>query len=435
MTIKDHFRKNIVLATPVIIGQLGHIMVSVADTVMVGKVGVIPLAGATFATAIYHVFMLFGLGVSYAITPLVAATQLADKKGRLVFLQNSILLNTLLALTMCLIALMLTPYLSFFGQEPSVTWAATFYLKIISMSLVPLMIFQTFRQFSEGQSNTLSPMIVSVLANVLNILLNYAFIYGHWGFSEMGLNGAGYATLVSRCVMVILIMVFTRDMWRGLSGHFDLKVINRLLRIGVPSGLQYVFEIGAFSMAGIMAGWISTAALAAHQIALNMVAVTYMAASGLGAAAAIRIANQMGKKDLKNLKLAGFSCLALVAIFMFLAAIFIITTRHWLIQLYIDDTAVQKIALGLLLIAAGFQISDGLQAVGLGILRGLTDVKVPAFVTFFVYWICAIPGSYLLAFHFEMGLSGIWYALSGALTLAALLHIFRFIYLANRIQF
>ena len=237
MTIKNHFRKNIVLATPVIIGQLGHIMVSVADTVMVGKVGVIPLAGATFATAIYHVFMLFGLGVSYAITPLVAATQPADKKGRLVFLQNSILLNTLLALTMCLIALMLTPYLSFFGQEPSVTRAATFYLKIISMSLIPLMIFQTFRQFSEGHSNTLSPMIVSVLANVLNVLLNYAFIYGHWGFSEMGLNGAGYATLISRCVMVILMMVLTRDMWRGLSGYFDLKVIKRLLRIGVPSGL------------------------------------------------------------------------------------------------------------------------------------------------------------------------------------------------------
>ena len=435
MKIKDHFQKNIVLATPVIIGQLGHIMVSVADTVMVGKVGVIPLAGATFATAIYHVFMLFGLGVSYAITPLVAATQPADNKGRLIFLQNGILLNTLLALVMCLITLILIPFLSFFGQEPAVTLAATSYLKIISISLIPLMIFQTFRQFSEGQSNTLSPMIVSVLANLLNVLLNYVFIYGNWGFSEMGLNGAGYATLMSRCIMVVLMMALSRDMWRGFRGYFDLKVIKSLLRIGVPSGLQYVFEIGAFSMAGIMAGWISAAALAAHQIALNMVAVTYMAASGLGAAAAIRIANQMGKKDLKNLKLAGFSCLALVAVFMFLAAIFIIIARHWLIQLYIDDEAVQKIALGLLLIAAGFQISDGLQAVGLGILRGLTDVKVPAFVTFFVYWICAIPASYLLAFHFEMGLSGIWYALSGTLTLAALLHIFRFIYLTNRIQF
>ena len=216
MTIKDHFLKNIVLATPVIIGQLGHIMVSVADTVMVGKVGVIPLAGATFATAIYHVFMLFGLGVSYAITPLVAATQPADKKGRLAFLQNSILLNTLLALIMYLIALILTPYLSFFGQEPSVTWAATFYLKIISMSLIPLMIFQAFRQFSEGQSNTLCPMIVSVLVNLLNVLLNYVFIYGHWGFSEMGLNGAGYATLVSRCVMVILIMIFLSGMYLKL---------------------------------------------------------------------------------------------------------------------------------------------------------------------------------------------------------------------------
>ena len=435
MTIKEHFRKNIVLATPVIIGQLGHIMVSVADTVMVGKLGVIPLAGATFATAIYHVFMLFGLGVSYAITPLVAATKSTDKKKRLIFLQNGLLVNTLLALTMSVIILILAPYLPFFGQERLVTAAATSYLKIISISLIPLMIFQTFRQFSEGQSNTLSPMIVSVLANLLNVLLNYVLIYGHWGFSEMGLNGAGYATLISRFVMVILMMALTREMWRGFSGHFDLGVINRLLRIGVPSGLQYVFEIGAFSMAGVMAGWISAAALAAHQIALNMVAVTYMAASGLAASAAIRIANQMGAKDLKNLKLAGFSCLALVAFFMFLAAIFIITTRDWLIQLYIDDEGVQKIAFGLLLIAAGFQISDGLQAVGLGILRGLTDVKIPTFITFFVYWVCAVPGSYLLAFNFEMGLAGIWYALSGALTLAAFLHIFRFIYLTRRIYF
>ena len=188
-------------------------------------------------------------------------------------------------------------------------------------------------------------------------------------------------------------------------------------------------------MAGVMAGWISAAALAAHQIALNMVAVTYMAASGLAASAAIRIANQMGAKDLKNMKLAGFSCLALVDFFMFLAAIFIITARNWLIQLYIDDEGVQKIAFGLLLIAAGFQISDGLQAVGLGILRGLTDVKIPTFITFFVYWMCAVPGSYILAFYFEMGLAGIWYALSGALTLAAFLHIFRFIYLTRRIYF
>ena len=212
MTIKQHFRKNIVLATPVIIGQLGHIMVSVADTVMVGKLGVIPLAGATFATAIYHVFMLFGLGVSYAITPLVAATKPADKKRRLIFLQNGLLVNTLLALMMSFITLTMTPYLPFFGQEPLVTMAATNYLKIISISLIPLMIFQTFRQFSEGQSNTLSPMIVSLLANLINVLLNYVLIYGHWGFSEMGLNGAGYATLISRIIMVILMMTLTREM-------------------------------------------------------------------------------------------------------------------------------------------------------------------------------------------------------------------------------
>ena len=288
MTIKDHFKGNITLAIPVIIGQLGHIMVSVADTIMVGRVGIIPLAGATFSTAIFHVFLLFGLGVSYAITPLVAATHQSDKEKRLTFLQNAMLLNILIALTMSFIILILIPYLPFFGQEPSVTLAAKPYLKIISVSLIPLMIFQTLRQFSEGQANTLSPMIVSVLANILNVLLNYIFIYGHLGFSKMGLDGAGYATLISRFVMVILMMTLTREMWHGFSRYLDLKVIIRLLRIGVPSGLQYVFEIAAFSMAGIMAGWISAAALGAHQIALNMVAVTYMAASGLGAAASIR---------------------------------------------------------------------------------------------------------------------------------------------------
>ena len=230
-------------------------------------------------------------------------------------------------------------------------------------------------------------------------------------------------------------MFLIRDLWKGFKWKFDVGVVRKLLHIGIPSGLQYVFEIGAFSMAAIMVGWISAEALAAHQIALNMVAVTYMAASGLGAAAAIRIGNQMGKKDLSNLKRAGVSSFVLVVIFMALAAMLIVLFRSFLVDLYIDEIAVKEIALGLLIIAAGFQISDGLQAVGLGVLRGLMDVKVPTLETFFVYWICAIPGSYLLAFTFEMGVSGVWYALSAALSLAALLHIIRFIYLTRRLQF
>ncbi len=434
MTIKEHFRKNIVLALPVIIGQLGHIMVSVADTMMVGRIGVIPLAGATFAGTFFHVFMLFGIGVSYAITPLVAADP-SNRSKLLVYLQNGFLLNGVLAILMCFSVLILAPFLHLFGQEPEVAIAAKPYLVIISFSLLPMMIFQAFRQFSEGQSNTFSPMIVSIVANMINIGLNYLFIYGKFGFPVMGLNGAGYATLISRFIMVLLMMFLIRDLWKGFKWKFDVGVVRKLLHIGISSGLQYVFEIGAFSMAAIMVGWISAEALAAHQIALNMVAVTYMAASGLGAAAAIRIGNQMGKKDLSNLKRAGVSSFVLVVIFMALAAMLIVLFRSFLVDLYIDEIAVKEIALGLLIIAAGFQISDGLQAVGSGVLRGLMDVKVPTLVTFFVYWICAIPGSYLLAFTFEMGVSGVWYALSAALSLAALLHIIRFIYLTRRLQF
>lgn len=435
MTIKEHLRKNVVLAVPVIIGQLGHIMVGVADSLMVGRLGVVPLAGATFAGSFYNVFMLFGIGVSYAITPLVASTNPKEKSKLLGFLQNGFAMNVMLSLVLLFLCLLASRFLEFFGQEPSVVIAARPYLLIMCSSLVPMMIFQSFRQYAEGLSDTLNPMIVSIFANLLNVGLNYMLIYGKWGAPALGLNGAGYATLISRIVMFMLMIWLIRKKCTGFKWNFKWTKIKQLLKLGLPSGLQYVFEIGAFATAAIMVGWISAEALAAHNIALNLAAISYMAATGLAAASTIRIGNQMGLKDKENLRMAGFSLFGMVVIFMAFCGLTFILLRNFLPSLYIQNEGVQEMAATLLVIAAAFQISDGIQAVGLGVLRGLRDVRIPTGVTFMAFWLFSIPCGYLFAFVFEWGVNGIWYALSLGLTIAGILHMWRFNRLSKQLEF
>jgi len=297
------------------------------------------------------------------------------------------------------------------------------------------MVFQTFRQYAEGLSDTFNPMIVSVVTNLINVGLNYIMIYGKFGFPAMGLMGAGYATLIARIAMALLMMWLIHSKWKGISWSFDWSLIKKMLKIGLPSGMQYVFEVGAFATAAIMVGWISAAALAAHQIALNIAAVTYMAATGIASAATIRIGNQMGLRNLPDLRMTGYTSFGMVAVFMATCGLLLIFLRDVLAALYINDLAVQNMAASLLIIAAAFQVSDGLQAVGLGVLRGLTDVKIPTLVTFFAYWLIAIPLGYVLGFTLGLGVYGIWYALLIGLTLAAVLHIFRFRNQLKKIRF
>lgn len=435
MTIKEHLRRNVVLATPVMVGQLGHIMVSVADTAMVGQVGVIPLAAATFGSTFFHILLLFGIGVSYAITPLVAATNEKDKPRLLSILQNGLAVNVMLGIVLVLLGFAIVPFLHLFGQEVPVAEAAGPYLVIITSSIFPALIFQTFRQYSEGLSDTFRPMIVSVVANLVNVGLNYLLIFGKFGFPELGLNGAGYATLVSRIVMGIMMIVLIKQKFQGFAFRFDKAVMKQVIKLGVPSGMQYIFEIGAFATAAIMVGWLGAKELAAHQIALNLAAITYMAATGIAAASTIRVGNQLGLKDVKTLRGAGYSCFVMAATFMAFCGLTFIVFRDFLPTLYIDNAEVQSLAASLLIIAAGFQISDGAQAVGLGVLRGLTDVKIPTLVTFIAFFILSIPGGYILGFTLGLGVHGVWYALSGGLTIAAILHLVRFNSLTKRLRF
>ena len=435
MTLKEHFRKNIILAYPVVIGQLGHIMVSVADSMMVGRVGVIPLAAATFAGAIYTVLLLFGIGVSYAMTPLVAAENPANKSRLLQYVQDGLLLNTLLGVLLAVVGYSASFFLDYFGQEPEVAEVAKPYLRVMSLSIILVTIFQTFRQYSEGLSDTMKPMIVSIVANLLNVFLNWIFIFGHFGFEPMGLYGAGLSTLVSRIPMVLLILAL---LWRKLAGfkwQFKWSGIREMLRIGIPSGLQYIFEVGAFAGAGIMIGWIGAPQQAAHNIAINLSAISYMAATGIAAASTIRIGNQLGLKDKHNLRLAGFTSFVLVGLFLCCTGLVFILFRTTLPTWYIDSELVVTTAAFLLIISAAFQISDGLQAVGLGVLRGLRDVKIPTLITFLAYWVVALPAGYVLGFTMKLGVNGVWIALSLGLTVAAILHIWRFNVLSRQLRF
>ncbi|MCB0496508.1 MAG: MATE family efflux transporter [Cyclobacteriaceae bacterium] len=440
MTVREHLKTNIHLAVPVMMSQLGQVMVGVADNMMVGRVGYIPLAGASLGNAIFYFFMTFGLGVSFAITPLVG---FADGEGNKTMggkvLKHGLTINTLLGIVLFGLIMVMVDYLGYFGQEQIVVEQAKPYLTVIGFSLIPFLIFQSFRQFSEGLSNTRVPMMVSVSANILNVVLNYILIYGKFGAPAMGLLGAGIATLISRIVMAIVMAAYILNTqkfkpylsefgWKG----FDFTVAKDLLKIGVPAGFQFVFEVGAFGFAAIMMGWISASTQAAHQIAINMASISYMAVSGLGAAAAIRVGNQLGKRNYKTMKRAALTLVAMGAAFMSAAAIVFIIFNKQLPLLYNDNAEVVHIAASLLIIAALFQLSDGVQVIMLGALRGLKDVKLPTIVTFIAYWLVALPIGYVLAFKYNYGAIGLWVGLFLGLTIAAVFVLLRFINLANK---
>jgi len=427
------------LAYPVMFSQLGQVMVGVADSVMVGQVGKESLAGASLGNSIFVLFLTFGIGISYGITPLVAKAD-GEKNPRAIFdlLKNGFIINLITAiLLLCL--LIFTSYIfPYLNQPQQVVEQAVPYFIIISISILPFMIFQTFRQFAEGLSLTRQAMIITVSGNMINILLNYVLIFGKVGFPTLGLFGAGLATLISRIIMALAMAIFVyrgkrfKMFWLYFEQlNLDKRIIRKILNIGLPSGFQFIFEVGAFSFAAIMVGWIGTIALAAHQIAISLASITYMMATGIATATTIRVGNQLGKHNIPMLRKVGFTGFILGATFMGFNAIILISLSNYLPTLYIADYDVIYISSKLILIAAVFQISDGLQVVGLGALRGMSDVRIPTLVTLIAYWILALPIGYLLGIHLNFGPIGIWTGLLIGLTFTAGMLIYRF----NRISY
>lgn len=429
---KPHYKSNLSLAIPVVISQLGHTLVHMADSVIVGHfAGTTSLAAVSLVNSIFTIMMVIGIGISYGLTPLIA--QENGKRnyrecGKL--LSNSLFINTLSGIALFLIiyfGLLLS--IDHLKQSPDVVTEAKPYLGLLGISIVPLMVFMTFKQFAEGLGFTRQAMAISIAGNVINVILGVIFVKGMFGIKPMGVAGVGLSTLIDRCLMALAISfyILKSPNFKIYLKNFALNRINkirsfRILQIGGPVAMQYAFEVSAFSVAAIIIGTIGVANQAAHQVAINLAAITYMMASGISAAATIKTGNSFGRKDFNELRLSANSNYHIVLVFMLVTALLFIGLNQILPLIYTTDRTVVMIASQLLLIAGVFQLFDGAQVVGLGILRGMGDVNIPTIITFIAYWIIGLPVAYVLGIKFSMGANGVWYGLTlGLLVSAALL--------------
>lgn len=442
-TYRTQYGVSLKLAYPVMVGQLGQILVSVADSIMVGKfLGTIPLAAISLAVSILIIPMVFAIGVAFGLTPLIAGADGADDpKEAVKYFKNGLVLNSVLGLLVYGVLAIFAQFAHLLGQDERVVSEAMPYLHIVGFSIVPMMAFFAFKQFAEGLSDTKAGMRVSLVANLLNILLNYPLITGWGPFPELGLAGAAVSTLATRFLMVAGMAVYIRkhrkfasywSHWR--STEITWRSIRDILAIGVPSGLQLVFEAGAFAMSGVIVGMIGPVQQAAHQIALNIASVSYMMVSGLGAAATIRVGNQLGKRDIPMLRLAGQSLFHLTLAMMVLTMILLIGLRNFLPEFYSSDPQVLQYTAVLMIAAGIFQLPDGLQATTLGALRGVQDVNIPTIIAFVAYWVIAVPMCYYLGITEKMGPLGVWIGLTIGLVLASIALYWRFQHKVRRID-
>ncbi len=444
------FRYNLTLAFPVIIGLLGHTFVQLVDNVMVGQLGTAELAAVSLGNSFFFVAMSLGIGFSTAITPLIAETDGAKDvaAGRNVFI-HGLLLCFFLGLILTLAVLFSKPLLFKMGQPEEVVELAYPYLQWVGISLIPLVFFQGFKQFSEGLSYTRPAMYATLLGNVINVILNYFLIFGVWIFPMMGVEGAAIGSLFARFSMLIFMALYVRfspNFFKYVR-QISLKkpqwnLFKKIFKLGFPSALQMFFEVIFFTAAIWLSGILGKNSQAANQIALNLSSMTFMFAMGLGVTAMIRVGNQKGRNDFIRLREVAHSIFLLIFIFDVIFCLFFLGLHKVLPWIYLDGsnplelvdvTEVVQIASTLLIVSAFFQISDGLQAVVLGALRGLQDVNVPAWITFFSYGVFGFPIAFYLGIYTNLATTGIWIGLLSGLTSSAVLLFFRFRYLTNKL--
>jgi len=438
---KIYYQSTIALAGPVVISQLGHTLVQTVDTIIIGHyAGTISLAAVSLVHSVFMVVLVIGLGIAYGLTPLIAQENgKSNFKECAKLLSNSLWLNVGAAILLFMVVYFGSMFaMQHANQDPAVVETAKPYLLILSLSILPLMIFQTFKQFAEGLGFTKQAMNITIWGNLLNVVIAVVLVKGMFGIEPMGVKGVGVATLVDRVVMMIVMAwyVFRSKNFKVYLQDFSVRYINlskilAVVKIGLPVAMQYVFEIGAFAVAALIAGQLGPIEQAAHQTAITMAAMTYMMAGGIASAATIKIGNSFGNQNYVRLQKFAHASYHLVIIFMFFFAVIFTLFNQYLPYLITSDVHVVAIASQLLLIAAIFQLFDGTQVVGLGTLRGMGDVNIPTFITFIAYWIIGLPSCYLLGIYFNIGIQGIWYGLTlGLLTSSVLLYL-RFKYVIN----
>ncbi|KAF2330095.1 MATE family efflux transporter [Flavobacterium nitrogenifigens] len=453
MNLKQYtkeFSYNLRLAYPVILGMVGHTLIGIVDNIMVGKIGSTELAAVSLGNSMIFIAMSLGIGFSTAITPIVAEgdAEKNDTKIRSAF-HHGLFLCTILGVVLFTVIMFAKPIMELLKQPADVIVLAKPYLGWVAFSLIPLVMYQGYKQFADGMSLTKYSMYAMVMANVLHVGINYVLIYGIWIFPKMGIIGAALGTVISRIFLVMFmhIMLSRRDdlkrFFKGFSfNEIKKATIEKIISIGFPSAMQMLFEVVLFTASIWLCGNIGKTSQAANQIALSLASMTFMFAMGLSVTSMVRVSNQRGLMDYKKLIVVARSIFLLAIILETIFAIFFIVFHDYLPYIFLnmentgqilDNEEVIGIASKLLLIAAIFQISDGIQVVVLGALRGLQDVKIPMYITFVAYWVIGFPISYYLGEHTELKAQGVWIGLLAGLTAAAICLYIRFHYLTKRL--
>lgn len=434
LTNRQHIKETIFLSLPLIATQIGHVFTGAADNYFLGKIGKTELAAGVFSNGIFVLLLVFCIGMSFASTPLVSSAHIkGDKRRKAELFKNALMLNLVVSTIAFLLLYFLSPLMIYLQQPPDVVELAKPFFNVLVFSMIPVSLFFSCKQYAEGLSNTRAAMYISIIGNLLNIVLNYCLIYGKCGLPVMGYMGAAWASFIARCFMggAFLWYIFynpdTNDIKPFLKQvKLGGEALKSLWKIGINSGMQFTFEVAAFVIALFMAGKFGKEQIDAHGIAITLASFTYMFASGISSASTIRVSNFIAENNKVEIRKAGNMAVLLVLACMgFFAVIFTIFNQT-LPRFFTNDAAILDLTSSLLLIAAVFQLFDGLQVTSIGMLRGMEDVKFPTYITLIGYWVLALPLAYVLGFICKMEVIGIWWALTFSLVFVGVILYWRF---------
>ncbi len=424
----NHLKQTIALSIPLVLTQIGHIITSMVDNIFLGKLGKTEQAAGILSNNLFMILLVFSIGMSYVLTPAIteAHSNCNDKQKAALF-KNSLFINIAVSVFLFIVLFFMSSLLGYMQQPPDVVALAYPFFNVLTLSIIPVSLFFVCKQYTEGLGNTKAAMYISVIGNVLNIILNYALIYGKFGMPSLGYMGSCWATFIARVFMGVgfLLYLFKNKSVNSFAKYYNqvklsANYIYPLLKDGISSALQFTFEVTAFAIAGLMSGVFGKEALDAHGIALSMAAFTYMFASGISSATTIRVGKFYNADDYVNLKAAVTTSYKAVIVTMGFMAVIFICLNTLLPTIFSNDSQIISITSKLLLFAAFFQLFDGTQVVAVGALRGLEDYKYPTTIAFIGYWLIALPLSYVFGFVLHFNVYGIWFALSIGLAFVAI---------------
>ena len=411
------------LAVPVVLAEIGWTTMGLVDTLMVGPLGPAAIGAVGLGSIVFLAVGIFGMGLLLGLDTLVAQSFGAGRAEQCDhWLRQGIYLALISALPLSLLSLGVAASLPRWGLDPDVLALASPYLSVVTVSLLPLLLYAAFRRYLQAM-NLVRPITFALLsANLVNVVVNWVLIYGKLGFPALGATGAAWATVLSRLYMAAVLVVAVREARRGrptiTSGPrgVDGNALRRLLRLGVPAGLQILLEVGVFAAATALAGRLAPAALAAHQIALNLWSFVFMVPLGLNAAGAVRVGQAVGRRDRDGVWRSGWTALALGAAFTASSAVVFLVAGRPLIAAFSRDATVLAIGPPLLAIAGVCLMFDGTQGISTGILRGLGDTRTPMIANFAGHWLVGLPLGYAACFWWGWGVQGLWLGLAAGLT-------------------